>query len=425
MLFVLTCFISFAQVNAQDNWPLDAQSTTGPVPPVEAYTQAAPAAFETQKLISGVPAYIWYRGCGPTAAGMVVGYWDSHGFDNLVSGSAATQTTYVNNMISSSGNYNDYCLPIDNNPPPIPDKSEAPAGDEHPNNCVADFMYTSQSARGNCYGWSWFSHVAPSVSGYASFADTAYQVATTDYYWSGLTWSKFCSEIDAGRPLVFLVDSNSDGSTDHFVTVIGYGVSGGVNMYACYNTWDSPVHWYKFAAMAAGQSFGIYGATMFNVISTKGQIAAAKKLATNASVSLRGAAVSATFGTYFYVQDDERSCGLRVLKNPNTAAVGMRVNVDGTMQMAADGEKYISATTVTQNGTGSVKSLGLSNKTVGGSPWFYNDTTKTGQNGIADAQGLNNIGLLIRTTGRVIFSTTGYFYLDDGCKLSDTSATLG
>ena len=33
--------------------------------------------------ISGVPAYLWRCGCAPTAAGMVLGYWDSHGYPNF------------------------------------------------------------------------------------------------------------------------------------------------------------------------------------------------------------------------------------------------------------------------------------------------------------------------------------------------------
>ena len=34
--------------------------------------------------ISDVPSYKWYHGCGPTAAGMIIGYWDAHGYDNLI-----------------------------------------------------------------------------------------------------------------------------------------------------------------------------------------------------------------------------------------------------------------------------------------------------------------------------------------------------
>ena len=34
-------------------------------------------------LIDHVPTYIWHRGCGPTALGMIVGFYDLHGFHDL------------------------------------------------------------------------------------------------------------------------------------------------------------------------------------------------------------------------------------------------------------------------------------------------------------------------------------------------------
>ena len=77
-------------------------------------------------------AYLWCNGCGPTSAGMVIGYWDGQGFDDLVPGDASMQTAEVNQMMSSTGNYDDYCLPIDLYPNTLDDRSEPPAGDEHP-----------------------------------------------------------------------------------------------------------------------------------------------------------------------------------------------------------------------------------------------------------------------------------------------------
>ena len=113
-----------------------------------------------------MPSYNWYRGCGPTAAGMVIGYWDEHGFDDLVDGDSSSQTDEVKNMMSTQGNWDDYCLPLDSSGPILDDKSEPPSGDEHNNNCVADFMDTSQSARSLRYGWSWYSDVDNGFSGY-------------------------------------------------------------------------------------------------------------------------------------------------------------------------------------------------------------------------------------------------------------------
>jgi PKD repeat protein len=232
-------------------------------------TTASPDAV----VIPGVPPYSWHHGCGPTAAGMVIGYWDGNGFDALVPGSAATQTVAVNEMIASEGpasNYTDYCLPIDNSgthPQPLPDLSEPPAGDEHPDECVADFMKTSQSAHWNYYGWSWFSDVGPALEHYVKLIKPAGYYATTSRLTMGwnFDWNVFRAEIDAGRPLVFLVDTNADGNTDHFVTAIGYDVVDDVLKYACFDTWTPAIHWEDFAQMTSGQPWGIYGAVTFQI----------------------------------------------------------------------------------------------------------------------------------------------------------------
>lgn len=229
--------------------PPDAQSTTGPLPPPELQYQGAEVTPVTPVTLSDVPAYLWQHGCGPTAVGMVVGYWDERGFDALVAGPADTQTASVDQMIASgnyvtdtSTNYTDYCLPKEGpNDGFLPDKSEPPEGDEHPDHCVADFMKTSQSAYNNKYGWSWFTPMASSFVDYANWLGRPDYVAATERYYMNysptLTWDLLRGEIDAGRPMVFLVDSypaEGDGSTDHFVPVIGYDEA--THAYGCYNT---------------------------------------------------------------------------------------------------------------------------------------------------------------------------------------------
>ncbi len=247
-------------------WPPDAQSTTGPVPPPGIERGAPGMEALAAAVLLDVPAYIWHHGCGPTAAGMVMGYWDSNGFDNLIPGNADTQTPQVDAMISSSGNYEDYCLPRDYWPGPIfPDRSEPPVGDEHRDNCVADLMKTSQSFHSNYYGWSWFSQVDDAMQGYVETVAPEYPATAQNQIWGSFTWSTYRSEIDAGRPVVLLVDTNQDGSTDHFVTGIGYSDQSGTPMYACHDTWGAGVHWFEFAPMANDQPWGIYGATLFQI----------------------------------------------------------------------------------------------------------------------------------------------------------------
>jgi hypothetical protein len=222
------------------------------------YNQTAAAlGGGVQKLLSGVPAYIWYRGCGPTSAGMVVGYWDMHGYPNLIAGDSSTQTASVDSAIASTEHYNDYSLPLDDNSTGIlADRSTL--GGAHANNSIADWMHTSWSSDGMLYGWSDFSRVDDAIDSYCNWKGYP-SFTTTNEAWGAFTWNDFKTEIDAGRPMVFLVDSDANGTTDHFVPAIGYDDT--LHRYACYNTWDTSVHWYDFSQMASGQQWGIYGAT--------------------------------------------------------------------------------------------------------------------------------------------------------------------
>ena len=73
------------------------QSRTGPIPPPEVLKRDAENQINKQNnLISEnslpVPSYLWRHGCGPTAVGMVIGYYDILGYDDLIPGSAVTQT---------------------------------------------------------------------------------------------------------------------------------------------------------------------------------------------------------------------------------------------------------------------------------------------------------------------------------------------
>ncbi|MCK4757723.1 MAG: right-handed parallel beta-helix repeat-containing protein, partial [Thermoplasmata archaeon] len=243
------------------------QLTTGPEPPAYVLNLEGikPAALDYQVVIQDVPVYLWEDGCGPTSMGMVMGYWDGAGFDNLVEGDASSQTTAVNNMISSQGNWDDYCLPLDNWPVK-PDKSELPMGDEHDSDSIADFSMTSRSYYDNAYGWSWNKHSIPGYVGYVQHVAPEYKISLDDKEWGELTWDNFRAEIDANHPVFLVVDTDADGYTDHAVVAIGYGEEAGVPMYNCLDTWDmSYDHWYEFNEMQSGRSFGIFKGMFFDL----------------------------------------------------------------------------------------------------------------------------------------------------------------
>ncbi len=203
---------------------------------------------------------------------MIAGYYDAKGFPDLFTGAAAVQTEAVQQGIASQrssvpyGHYEDYSLPMDSSGNIQADRSET--GGAHTSDSLADFMRTSWSVDDMPYGWSWSDMIAPSLLSYAALKNSSYLVTATDYYMQGsptLTWSVLTAEIDNGRPMVFLVDSDADGWTDHFVAVVGYRDTP-TRQYGCLDTWAPAevVRWEDFQPMASGQSFGIFGATSFS-----------------------------------------------------------------------------------------------------------------------------------------------------------------
>ncbi len=243
------------------------QSTTGPEPP-KGIDRGLRPPDRTQRVIPDVPRYFWHHGCGPTAAGMVIGFWDANGYPDLIEGDASTFTFEVSQAIATDNigtcdstgldHYGDYACPFDAAPGPIqPDCSET--GGTHANNCLADFMYTSRSAFYNYYGWSWFSDDGRALRDYVLYKlpDANPVVETIEY--NDFSWEEFKAEIDARRPLILLVDTGNDGITDHFVTAIGYDDV--KQEYACLDTWDSNVHWYEWHRIRQNDPWGIYGVT--------------------------------------------------------------------------------------------------------------------------------------------------------------------
>jgi C1A family cysteine protease len=165
-------------------------------------------------------------------------------------------------------------------------------------------------------------------------------------------------------------------------------------------------------------------------------IAEAKRMANGILCTIRDALVTATPSvSQFYVQSDDRSAGMAIYKSSHGLSPGVRVDVVGTTATSSGGEKFINSTTVAANGPGgeTLEPLMMANREVGGGDWFYDSGTKTGQQGVKDGTKdgpeecvfLNNIGLLIRTTGKVTYSTSGYFYVDDGAAAKDNSSYKG
>jgi oligopeptide transport system substrate-binding protein len=262
--------------------PVPQQSKTGPDPSPEVILGDELKAADHEEYAASavtlpVPAYEWRHGCGPTAVGMVLGYYDANGFGDLVSGSAATQTDAVDQMIASGGeddapnspgmerHFEDYAQPVDYYPNLQPDNYLASGRAAHSADSLADLMNTSKSAYSNYYGWSWSTDVDSAFKKYVKMRNAGYDPTSELYYSTFMSWALLTSEIDAGRPMVFLVDSSGDGETDHFVSVIGYRTSPTLQ-YASWDTWSTTtIRWQDFRYIAAGAPWGIWGGWTFRI----------------------------------------------------------------------------------------------------------------------------------------------------------------
>jgi hypothetical protein len=258
----------------------DQLTTTGPVPPPGVLAPPPPDPTRVSTTIAAVPDYLWRHGCAPSSVGMVTGYWDIIGFSDLIAGDPSSQTDSVNQAIASGGDalnpyppgseqhYEDYSRPEDSSPGPILDDDYITQGrTPHTDNSIADFMDTSKSTRSLYYGWTWNDDIERAFEDYVSLRSPDYQGnATSLYFGSSLTWSVLTSEIDNGCPMVFVVDVDGDGETDHAVTVIGYSDDSGIQEYGCRDTWSPlDIRWEEFREMSSGDPWGISRGWKFRI----------------------------------------------------------------------------------------------------------------------------------------------------------------
>ena len=161
----------------------------------------------------------------------------------------------------------------------------------------------------------------------------------------------------------------------------------------------------------------------------------AKTAIDTSPVSIYGGIVSAVFGEQFYVESDDRVSGVLVKREGHTLHKGDRARVLGAMATNLDSERFIDASTADSTGTGSVGPLGMPNKSIGGGTcglqsgvwgWLY--TTDQFGHPVRlwdQAAGLNNIGLLISTCGKVTGiehpdppALPSWFTIDDGSGIN-------
>jgi len=151
-----------------------------------------------------------------------------------------------------------------------------------------------------------------------------------------------------------------------------------------------------------------------------------KTLPDGAVVELKNKVVTAIFSSdsCIYIEEPNRTSGIRVQSSGSGLALGNYVNVTGSMGvLTVNGVRYerkIDATSVTKVSNGfQIEPLAMNCKAVGGGsvpPYFV---------GVLDGVGVNNIGSLVRIAGKVTYTVSNYFYVDDGSNIPDISGRKG
>lgn len=123
-------------------------------------------------------------------------------------------------------------------------------------------------------------------------------------------------------------------------------------------------------------------------------IGEAKRRSDKAVVSLSNKVVSAVFEHELYVQEEDRSSGIRV-RTSDLVSVGDRVDVTGILSTSGS-ERFLDKASVYLKSHGSrPRPLGMPARNIGG-------------------VGLDNSGLLVKVFGRAGLGGTGWFYVNDG-----------
>ncbi|MCK4624627.1 MAG: PEP-CTERM sorting domain-containing protein [Phycisphaerae bacterium] len=242
-------------------------------------TSAVAPAIAEEAILSEVPAYDWTHGCSPTAGMMIMGYWDAYSYSALIPGSNNwyANGSNIREAIATRGNgsgqvldpgtpgtghvgdYAYYGKVEDSKGNIHPDMSDVNPSGAHADNCLADFMGTSQSALNLWYGATSQSRISGGMEDYASWK--GYSFTAGGVYSSTPTWDNFTREIQFGRPVMFSVDTKGDGKIDHSVTAIGFRDTNGYQEYACRDTWSASAtpRWERFRTMSSSYDWGVGG----------------------------------------------------------------------------------------------------------------------------------------------------------------------
>ena len=139
-----------------------------------------------------------------------------------------------------------------------------------------------------------------------------------------------------------------------------------------------------------------------------------KSLPDGAYVILDGAAITSHGANDFYVEQTNRAFGVRGVKTNHGLTDGLAQVIGHLKTEESNLERYIDAERAYPATQGSVEPVFLTNRALGGADWLYDEITHAGQKGVVAGFGLNNIGMLVKTSGKIIERADNWFKITDG-----------
>jgi hypothetical protein len=234
-----------------------------------------------------------YVGCGPTTAAMIFGYIDARtpntfnfltNNNGLDTANSLHGSTYMNTDANGFGSQYNIESGIEKyaaDRPWIINSNGSPFGFEAQRELVNVMLHvsptnTSPNSTWDTYGpfqapgpnYPYYdSGPVPSFSPNASASWRSYAAWTNDanfYYQNSSGWhindvlfeNWALTRLQNSIPIMLTVDSNGDGSGDHWIPMVGYDSD--THKYAYYNTYDLNLHWADIAYVTEEGS-GAYG----------------------------------------------------------------------------------------------------------------------------------------------------------------------
>jgi len=226
---------------------------------------------------------------------------------------------------------------------------------------------------------------------YAAGSFTTADEATANYIarWNGVSWQAVGAGMGGSYPVVFALCEYDDGLGAAPALYAGGGFStAGGNVSAYMARWGCE-----------------------NALT---DVASAKSKPDGRLVSITDDVSTAVFGDAFYVSDVSSGfqvSGIRAELPGHAVTRDKLTDITGRTRTTHDGERYVDAWSASCGGSASAKPEFVPLKNLGGGP--ADPVGLVGQEGITGACGLNNIGMLVRVSGRFTYIDANNFTLDD------------